>query len=83
MHMIFYMIYRSHYSKLCNRSHMFVCLADESRKQKEEDLVCPKYFRETEGGKFFLVRFWKLWNNLPLDIRRKGTAYVNSFLHLV
>ena len=36
-------------------------------------LVCPKYIRETEGGKSFLVRSCRLWNNLPLEIRRKDS----------
>ena len=31
--------------------------------------VCPKYNRETEGGKSFVVSAIKLWNNIPTTIR--------------
>ena len=31
--------------------------------------VCPKYNRETEGGKSFVVSTIKLWNNIPMTIR--------------
>ena len=37
------------------------------------NLVCPKYIREAEGGKSFLVRAWKLWNNLSLELRLKNS----------
>ena len=32
--------------------------------------VCPKYKRETEGGRSFAVTATKLWNNLPLHTRK-------------
>ena len=32
--------------------------------------VCPKYRRETEGGRSFAVTATKLWNNLPLHTRK-------------
>jgi hypothetical protein len=32
-------------------------------------LVCPKYNRETEGGKSFAVSATKLWNSIPATIR--------------
>ena len=31
--------------------------------------VCPKYNRETEGGKSFTVTAIKLWNSIPTNIR--------------
>ena len=31
--------------------------------------VCPKYNRETEGGKSFAVSAIKLWNNIPTTVR--------------
>ena len=37
------------------------------------NLVCPKYIREAEGGKSFLVRAWELWNNLSLELRLKNS----------
>ena len=36
------------------------------------NLVCPKYIRETAGGKSSLVRSCKR-NNLPLEIRRRDS----------
>ena len=38
------------------------------------NLVCPFYNRETEGGRTFKVRGAKLWNKIPLDMRKKDTA---------
>ena len=38
------------------------------------NLVCPKYTRETEGGKSFLVRACKLWNKLSLEFLKKSLA---------
>ena len=32
--------------------------------------VCPRYKRETEGGRTFLVTATRLWNNIPLNIRK-------------
>ena len=34
------------------------------------NIVCPKYRRETEGGRTFSVYAEKLWNSVPLDIRK-------------
>ena len=41
------------------------------------NLVCPYYNRETEGGRSFQIRATKLWNKIPLDIRKKNT--IGSF----
>ena len=38
------------------------------------NLVCPLYNRETEGRRTFKVRGAKLWNRIPLDMRRKDTT---------
>ena len=40
------------------------------------NLVCPFYNRETErgGGRTFKARGAKLWNWIPLDMRKKDTA---------
>ena len=35
------------------------------------NVVCPKYNRETEGGKTFRVTSCKLWNILPVSIRKE------------
>ena len=34
------------------------------------NIVCPKYRKETEGGRTFSVSAVKLWNSVPLDIRK-------------
>jgi hypothetical protein len=33
----------------------------------EVNFICPKYKRETEGGRTFSVTTIKLWNSLPLN----------------
>ena len=38
------------------------------------NLVRPLYNRETEGRRTFKVRGAKLWNRIPLDMRKKDTA---------
>ena len=35
--------------------------------------VTPKYNRETEGGKSFVVSAIKLWNSIPANIRLSST----------
>ena len=32
--------------------------------------VCPKYRRESEGGRYFAVSATRLWNSTPIEIRR-------------
>ena len=32
--------------------------------------VCPKYIRETEGGRSFAVSATRLWNSIPIEIRK-------------
>ena len=32
--------------------------------------VCPKYRKETEGGRSFAVSATRLWNSIPIEIRR-------------
>ena len=34
---------------------------------------CPRYNRDTEGGKTFLVTAAKLWNSLPINIRSSNS----------
>jgi len=41
------------------------------------NLVCPSYDRETEGGRTFQANGAKLWNSIPLDIRKKDS--IGSF----
>ena len=38
------------------------------------NLMCPSYKREKEGGRSFAVSSAKLWNNIPLPIRKKETV---------
>ena len=48
-------------------------------------LRCPKYSRETEGGRTFAVAAVKEWNKLPINIRSSQNVkpfkqnYVNYF----
>lgn len=48
-------------------------------------LFCPNYIREAEGGKSFLVRGWKLCNNLCLELRRKNSlpAFNKTLFNLI
>ena len=39
----------------------------------EYGLVCPRYNRETEGGRTFHISSVKLWNSIPIDIHKKET----------
>ena len=32
--------------------------------------VCPKYIRETEDGRSFAVSATRLWNSIPIEIRK-------------
>ena len=32
--------------------------------------ICPKYVRETEGGRSFMVSVTNMWNQLPMNIRK-------------
>ena len=41
------------------------------------NLVCPRYNHESEGGRTFSVSATRLWNSLPIDLK-KGTC-VTSF----
>ena len=34
------------------------------------NLVCPKFKREAEGGRTFEVTNARLWNSIPVDIRK-------------
>ena len=43
----------------------------------KDNLVCPSYNRETEGGRTFQAIGAKLWNSIPLDIRKKDS--IGSF----
>ena len=38
---------------------------------------CPRYNRDTEDGKTFLVTAAKLWNFLPINIR--SSTSINAF----
>ena len=40
-------------------------------------LLYPRYNRETEGGRTFQINGIKLWNIIPIEIRKKGT--IGSF----
>ena len=41
------------------------------------NLVCPRFVRETEGGRTFSVRMPRLWNSLPFEL--KTVTSINIF----
>ena len=45
------------------------------------NLICPKYKRETEGGRTFTIRTIKDWNCMNANIRNNGS--LASFKHSV
>ena len=45
------------------------------------NLLCPRYKRETEGGRTFAVISCRLWNSLPLTLRKLET--VKLFKHKI
>ena len=45
------------------------------------NLICPKYKRETEGGRTFTIRTIKDWNCMDANIRKNGS--LASFKHSV
>ena len=42
------------------------------------NLVCPRFKRETEGGRTFSVSATRLWNQLPITLKKEATT-VASF----
>ena len=48
-----------------------------STRYSNYNVVCPHYTRETEGGRTFSVITSKLWNSLPLPLRKSQS--VGSF----
>lgn len=42
---------------------------DRSSRYGSINLVCPRFKRETEGGRFFSVKMAKLWNTLPNKLK--------------
>ena len=40
-------------------------------------ICCPRYNRDTEGGKTFVITAAKLWNSLPINIR--SSTSINAF----
>ena len=42
----------------------------------KSNLLWPKYIRETEGGKSFLIRACKLGNKLSLELRCNDSLYL-------
>ena len=43
------------------------------------NMVCPKYIRETEGGRTFTVRTIKDWNTLDDSLHKQKS--ITSFKH--
>ena len=51
----------------CSREMLI--MVSRSNKHSKVSLVCPRYKRESEGGRSFGVIGSKLWNIMPADIR--------------
>ena len=47
------------------------------------NLTCPRFNRETEGGKTFSVSATRLWNQLPINLKKEATtvAFFRKALH--
>lgn len=43
-------------------------------KYSSTNAVCPKYKRETEGGRSFAVSATRLWNSTPIEIRKLNSV---------
>ena len=55
---------------LVNRLSKVSEISSRSTRYSDINLRCPRYTRETEGGKTFTSTVSKLWNSLPVHIRR-------------
>ena len=55
--------YTDDYLKLNSDQHV------RTTKYGNNNFICPRYNRQTEGGKTFVVTPCKLWNSLKLDLR--------------
>ena len=49
------------------------------------NMVCPKYIRETEGGRTFTVRTIKDWNTLDVSLHKQKsiTSFKRSFYNQI
>ena len=45
-----------------------------STRYASHNSICPYYKRETEGGRSFAVSATRLWNNVPLNIRKSDSV---------
>ena len=48
------------------------------------NLACPCFNRETEEGKTFSVSATRLWNQLPINLKKKGdnSCFLHSYRHV-
>ena len=46
-----------------------------SNRHSNLNLVCPRFKRETKGGKPFRVTGTRLWNSIPVDVRSKDSFH--------
>ena len=45
-------------------------------KSSNSNIVCPRYKREMDGGRALAVTGTKLWNSLPLELRKNVSLKV-------
>ena len=61
--------------------HCNITLIQRLTRHCNINLVCPRYKRDTEAGSTFQVSGTKLWNTLPVNIRKKESY--NSFYRAI
>ena len=54
-----------------------VDLGNRFNRHSHINLVCPKYHREGEGGRTFRVTGTRLWNSIPVEVKKKNS--IGSF----
>ena len=70
---------------LSNRLSKISDVSSRTTRFSDITLRCPRYIRETEGGKTFLSTARKLWNALPVPLRKSSSLKVfrkEHFKHL-
>ena len=54
-----------------------VDLGNKSNRHSHINLVCPRYQRERESGRTFRLTGTRLWNNIPVEVKKK--KFIGSF----
>ena len=57
-----------------DKSQITVIAMVMASRYSSTNAVCPKYKRETEGGRSFAVSATRLWNSTPIEIRKLNSV---------